>query len=184
MQNRTITHLFVALASVALLAGAGACAKQSRVRAVEGGPVPTGAGTTKAARDYLEGRWSLLSFEVMPPGRDRIQVSGAGTLSYDAYGNLKMDIRVDDATSRALAGAGIPLENGVLSTEGRVAVDMTRKTLTYVLEGQPPIGATSGPLATNRPRYWDVEGNILTLSTRDDSGNVLSVGRWQKQQQP
>jgi hypothetical protein len=117
---------------------------------------------------------------VSPPGRDPIKVPGEGTLVYDAYGNLRMDIRVDPATSQALAKAGIPIEQGVLSTDGRVAVDMGRRTLTYVMPGDAPFAAPSGPLATSRPRYWQVEGNVLTLTTRDDAGNPLSVGRWQK----
>jgi hypothetical protein len=170
------------VASVPVLATVLAgCAGRSRQRAVEGGPVETGPGTTKAARQYLEGRWALMSFEVTPPGREKIDVPGSGTLLYDAYGNLKIDIRVNEATSQALSNAGIPVQNGMLSMDGRTAIDMGRQTLTYVLEGQPPIGAPAGPLATNRPRYWQVEGNVLTLSTKDDQGNVLSVARWQKQ---
>jgi hypothetical protein len=29
-------------------------------------PVPTGAGTLQGARQYLEGRWTLISYEVFP----------------------------------------------------------------------------------------------------------------------
>ena len=42
------------------------------------------------------------------------------------------------------------------------------------VEGQPAAG--TGPLAMNRPRHWQVEGNLLTLTTKDDAGNVASVG--------
>jgi hypothetical protein len=179
--KRMLVLPLVVFGCAALLTTAPGCAKQGRRRPVEGGPVDTGSGTTRAARDYLEGRWALVSFEVRPTGRDPIQVKGSGMLVYDAYGNLKMDIRVDDTTSAALSGAGVPIQGGMLSTEGRAAVDMGRKTLTYVIEGQPPLGAPSGPLATNRPRYWEVEGNVLTLSTKDDAGQIVSVGKWQKQ---
>jgi hypothetical protein len=163
------------------LTGALGCAKQPRQRAVEGGPVAAGAGTTRAARDYLEGRWSLLSFTVMPPGREPIEVSGAGTLVYDAYANLRMEIRVDEAAGARLAAAGMPIAGGVLSTDGRVAVDLSRQVLTYVLDEQARLGAPAGPLAPTRPRYWQVEDGVLTLTTKDEQGNVLSVGRWQKQ---
>jgi hypothetical protein len=47
-----------------------------------------------------------------------------------------------------------------------------------VIEGQPVAG--SGPLAPSRPRHWQVDGNVLTLTTKDDAGNAVSVGRWQK----
>jgi len=32
-----------------------------------------------------------------------------------------------------------------------------------------------------RPRYWQVEGDVLTLTTRDAAGKPLSVGVWRKQ---
>ena len=43
-----------------------------------------------------------------------------------------------------------------------------------------PAGAPSGPLALNRKRYWVVEGNVLTLTTKADDGKDLSVAKWQK----
>jgi hypothetical protein len=53
--------------------------------------------------------------------------------------------------------------------------------MTYLLEGQPSGFGVPGPLGTARPRHWVVEGNLLTLTTQDDAGKPLSVGRWRKQ---
>jgi hypothetical protein len=147
----------------------------------KGGPVPTGAGSTAAARRFLEGRWGLLSFEVFPPGRPPLSVAGEGVLTYDAYGNMDVQIRVDEATAKQLETVGIPSTRGTISTSGRTAVDLQSHTLTYFIEGQPPLGAPSGPLALNRPRHWEVEGDVLTLTTRGDDGQPLSVARWRKQ---
>ena len=144
------------------------------------GPVDTGAGSLTAARKYLEGRWTLLSYEVFLPGEPPIALGGSGLLTFDDYGNLTTEIRVDDATSRILEKAGIRTTNGAFMTSGRTVVDMTARTLTYVLEGQPPLGAPSGPLALNKPRYWQVEGKLLTLTTKTEDGATASVGRWQK----
>jgi hypothetical protein len=177
------TRVLVRLGIVLALAVASACSASPRQRPVKMGPVDTGAGSLTAARKYLEGRWTLLSFEVFPPGQPPLQLKGSGTLSYDAFGNLNMEIRVDEATSELLARAGIPTREGVLSTSGRTVVDMQARTLTYMIEGQPPVGAPSGPLATNRPRYWQVEGNVLTLTTKGDDGKPVSTGRWEKMQQ-
>jgi hypothetical protein len=87
-----------------------------------------------------------------------------------------------DLTGEALTKAGIEIRGGVLSTEGRTAVDLQNRTLTYIIQGQPPVGAASGPLATNRPRHWEVAGDVLTLTTKDAKGEALSVGRWKKEQ--
>jgi hypothetical protein len=164
------------------LAAAG-CAGAPRTAPIKGGPVTTGPGTVESARKYLEGRWSLMSFEVFPPGQKSVLLKGNGTLNYDAFGNLDMQIRVEDrTTSEELARAGIPITNGVISTTGRAAIDLNARTLTYFLEGQNPlvVKGPAGPLALSRPRHWVVEGNTLTLTTRHDDGQPASVARWQK----
>lgn len=162
---------------VAFVIATGAAPLAQRAK---GGPVETGPGSTAAARKYLEGRWGLLSFEVLPPGQPTVHVKGAGSLTYDGYGNLEVELRVDAPTARLLEMAGIPSTKGVVSMKGRTVVDVQARTLTYVLEGQPPFGAPSSPLALNRQRHWEVEGDVLTLTTKGDDGAPLSVGRWQK----
>ncbi|HEY1913641.1 MAG TPA: hypothetical protein VGG73_22120 [Vicinamibacterales bacterium] len=147
-------------------------------RQAKGGTPETGVGTVNQARKYLEGRWTLESFEFYPPGKPPVTLKGQGTLSYDDFSNLSMEIRTDVATSDTLRAAGIDVQNGIISTSGRTAVDMQNHTLTYTLEGQPASG--TGPLATSRPRYWQVDGNLLTLTTKDDAGKPTSVGKWRK----
>ena len=152
----------------------------STAQRVKMGKVDTGPGTLTAARKYLEGRWGLMSFEVFPPGKAPIQVKGDGMLTYDAFGNLEARIKVPKDSALILEAAGIPTENGAFSTSGRTALDLQARTLTYIFAGQPPLGAPSGPLALNRPRHWQVEEGVLTLTTKDRDGTVLSVTRWQK----
>ncbi len=176
--TETTMHLrSVSAAVVALALGLAACAKAPSQRPVKAGPANQGPGTVTSARAYLEGRWTLESFEVYPPGKPPITLKASGTLSYDEFGNLKMDIRADQAASDILRAAGVEIQDGVISSNGRTAVDMQNRTLTYVMEGQAP---SSGPLAANRPRHWQVEGTLLTLTTQDDAGKPLSVGRWRK----
>ena len=133
----------------------------------EGGPVDTGAGTLTAARNFLEGRWSLESFQVFPAGKPPVTVKGQGTVNYDAYSNLTMDVRADAESVEALKAAGIEVVNNGFSTTGRAVVDMQKKTLTYVLSKDGSIAKQTGPLGLNLPRYWEVEADKLTL---DDEG--------------
>ena len=163
---------------ITLLLGLTACQGSPSQRPVKLGPVDEGAGTLKAARNYLEGRWSLESFEVYPAGKPPVALKGTGTLSYDEYGNLTMDIRADQASSDVMRASGIDITDGVISSHGRTVVDMQNRTLTYVIEGQPATG--TGPLAASRPRHWQVDGTLLTLTTQDSAGKPLSVGRWRK----
>jgi hypothetical protein len=162
--------------------GVSACAPSPRQRPILMSEVPGGTGSLVEARKYLEGRWTLQSYEVFPPDQAPIRLNGTGTLTYDQFGNLEIEVRADKDSVPFLSRAGIETTNGVLATKGRTAVDMQAHTLTYMLEGQPPLGAPSGPLALNRPRYWQVDGNVLTLTTKDDQGKPTSVGRWMKEQ--
>jgi hypothetical protein len=170
-------------ASIVLLLGTAlfgitGCAAAPLNKPMEGGPANTGAGTVTAAREYLRGRWSLESFDLYLPGKPPATLKGSGTITYDEFGNLRMDIRADRDASDLLSAAGVELgKDGVISSDGRTAVDMQNRTLTYFIEGQP-VG--TGPFALNRPRYWQVQGNVLTLTTKGDGGQPLSISRWKK----
>ncbi len=166
-----------------LLVALTACAAKERQRPIPMDPVATGAGTTSDARKFLQGRWALESFEIHPPGKPPIALKGSGVLNYDDFGNLRMEIRADEASADILRAAGINMRDGVISTDGRTAIDLQNRTLTYFLEGQSSSMATGGgPLAPNRPRHWEVTADTLTLTTRDDSGAPLSIGRWKRSQ--
>jgi hypothetical protein len=170
--------LAVAVAVVA--ATALGCSSAPSQRPIKTTPVDAGTGSMEAGRKFLQGRWSLISFEVFPPGQTPITVSGSGSLLYDDFGNLSMEIRTSPSTGEALGRAGIVIQQGVISSQGRTILDMQNKRLTYQIEGQPPAGAPAGPLASSRPRYWQVDGDVLTLTTKDDAGRALSIGKWKR----
>lgn len=168
-------------AAASLLVVVTACAASERQRPVSMGPVATGAGTTAAARKFLEGRWVLESMVVNPPGGKPITLKGTGVLNYDDFGNMEMNIKADEAASDLLRAGGVVIPDGVISTTGRTAIDVQNKTLTYIVEGQASAMKTGGgPLSPNRPRHWEVTGDVLTLTTKDESGAALSISRWKK----
>jgi hypothetical protein len=161
-----------------LAAMATACAPAARQRPLAVGPTE---GSLAQARKFLEGRWTLESFEVHQAGKPPLALKGTGILNYDDFGNLKMDIRADQATSDLLRAAGIEMRDGVIATEGRTVIDMPNKTLTYFLEGQRSATTTGGgPLAMNRPRHWEVTGDVLTLTTLDDAGAPAAISKWKR----
>jgi hypothetical protein len=165
----------------AILAATMACHGAPRQKPIKAGPVDTGAGTLTSARNFLEGQWTLESFEVRPPGKAPVVLKGNGTLVYDNMGNLKMDIQADEKSSDVLRAAGIDVRDGRISSDGRTAIDMQKRTLTYFVQGQAPL--MKGPLGLDRPRHWVVEGDTLILTTQDANGQPLSIGRWKKAQQ-
>ena len=176
-----VERIWKSAAIAALLVTVTACAKGQRERPLPTASIESGAGTLSDARKFLEGRWALESFEVHPPGKAPIMLKGSGVLDYDDFGNLTMELRADQASSDLLRAAGIDIRDGVVSTKGRTAIDLQNKTLTYSLEGQSSSLQTGGgPLATNRPRHWEVTADTLTLTTRDAGGAPLSIGRWKR----
>lgn len=142
------------------------CAASPSRRPLDLEPVATGAGTLAEARRSLEGVWTLVSFEVRPPGRPAVPISATGRLTYDAYANLIMDVRADESAAQTLNDAGL------VTTERRIAV----KGRT----GPDAAGPTSGPLALSRPRHWQLADGVLTLTTHGDDGTPISVSRWKR----
>jgi hypothetical protein len=144
------------------------------------GPVDQGPESLIAERKFLEGTWSLQQFQVFPQGKPPITLTGAGTLTYDQFGNLRVEIRADEKASDLLRAAGVDIRDGKISTDGRVVVDAQNRSLSYVLDGQKVGDPAAGPLAPSRPRYWQIKGDVMTLSTKDDAGRILSAGTWKK----
>jgi hypothetical protein len=178
VRGRRATAATLLLPMAVVLGGAISCAGKPRERPIPLGPVDSGPGTLTAARKFLQGRWTLESFEVYPPGKPPVALNGSGTLVYDDMGNLRMEIRADEKSADLLRAAGIDIRDGVISTEGRTAIDLQNRTLTYVLEGQAPL--VEGPLGMRHPRHWVVDAENLTLTTKGDAGQTLSVGRWKR----
>lgn len=156
------------------------CAGTASQRTLPIGAANTGAGSLTSKRDYLEGTWTLVSFDVLPPDQPPITLKGQGQLVYDAFANLVMEIRADTDTLPLLEKAGLQATDGAISVRGRTVVDMQAQTLTYVPDADSSPGPTTGPLAISRPRHWEVTGDLLTLTTNDDAGRPLAVSRWRR----
>jgi hypothetical protein len=175
--HRPRIQLVIVIAAIAV---AVRCAGAPSQRNIPLGKVDTGPGTLTEARKYLEGEWELMSMEIFPPNQPSIRAAATGTLVYDAFSNMKVDLQLSPETARIAESMGIPAPDGVVTTSGRTVIDINSHSISYVLEGQDSFRPPTHPLDMNRPRYWDVSGNMLTLRTKDESGKVLSVSVWQK----
>src|SRR5215204_6557740 len=109
-----VERLWRIATAATLLTTAIACAAGPRSRPIPTSPVESGSATLAGARKFLEGRWALESFEVRPPGRAPIVLKGSGVLNYDDFGNLRMEIRADQASADILRAAGIEIRDGVI----------------------------------------------------------------------
>ena len=175
-----LTRLITGTVGVVVLASAVGCGAAAGERPAQGGPIDKGPESITSARKFLQGRWGLEQFEVFPPGKPPIILKGSGTLDYDDFGNLRIEIRADEQSADLLRAAGIEIRDGLISSDGRAVVDLQHRTLTYIMSGQAVGAPAAGPLSPSRPRHWEVKGDLLFLSTRDEAGNTLSTGRWKR----
>jgi hypothetical protein len=176
-----LRHLHAVLGFVAVLSAAGAgCAPGPIDKPIKLDPVAKGPGTLTEARQYLQGQWTLVSMDLFPPEKPAIRGAATGTMVYDDFSNMKVDLQFTPAAAQLAESIGIPLKDGILSTDGRTVIDIENKAISYVFEGQSGVRAPTSPLDTNLPRYWEVSGNTLTLRTRDTAGKMLSITVWKK----
>ncbi len=175
---RGVVSIVVAVATLA--AGSAACHGGSLQKPLLLGPVDTGPGTMEQARRYLQGHWTLMSMDIFPPGQAPIHAAATGSMTYDDFGNMDVELRLNPATTKLAEGIGIQAPKGVVSTTGSTVIDINNHSISYVLQGQAAVRPAMSPLDTNRPRYWEVTGNQLTLRTKDENGTVLSVTVWRK----
>ena len=145
------------------------------------GKVDTGPGTLTDARNRLSGTWTLLKMDLFPPGEAPINDAASGTMSYDQFAKLQVNLRFNPGAVKLAQTLALPLgPGGTFETTGHAVIDLERRALSYVFEGQSPLRQVKNPLDTNLPRYWELNGNELTLRTKDEKGTVLSVSVWRK----
>jgi hypothetical protein len=145
-------------------------------------PIPIGSeearsGALESARGRLKGTWELAALELAPSAdAARVPVQAAGTLTYDEFGNLTMDVHTTDPRAPVAAR-----EVDRLSFKGRVVLDVDKSEMMLM-----NLTGNANPdevLAPERRRRYEFNGEQLTLSSFDNRGRVLSVSTWRRLQQ-
>jgi hypothetical protein len=180
------------LAGRIIVAGAclavSACTAAPRQKPLPTSRITTGAETVETARRQLEGRWTLVSLDVVAADGRSENVQADGDLTLDEFGNLHIEYRLSDAGQAALEQLGIHYPNAKISTDGRAVIDAREHRITYMPPdaGSRPFDAElaakrANPFALERVRYYAVdEGGLLTLTTRHDNGQDAAKSRWKR----
>ncbi len=166
-----------AFPTLALLAAAvlmAACAASPRTRPLHTSPVSDAADSTQSVRRQLQGRWTLVSFETYPSAGQVSKLDAVGELTYDEYGNLVIRAALTGAPSGELAKA--------LRYSGRAVIDaQNRRLVLQALEGQGG-EALPAAVAADNVRYYEFDGDLLRLTTKDSGGRPTAVITWKKAQ--
>ena len=171
-----------------ILAAISACKGGTSSRPYRTSAVASGPNTIEATRKQLEGTWTLVSLVVHNTSGARATSQGTGTLTWDAFGNLKIEYRLSDAGLKALEAIGVRPPTPVIVTEGRAVINTQDKAIQYVPPDAPSrpfdpalAAARANPFALERLRYYVFgEDGTLTLSTRHDNGQTAAVSQWKK----
>jgi len=170
--------VWVIVPAVVLVTVFGCVSSRPRQRPVEGGAVDAGAGSLAGVRKQLEGRWNLVSADVVSPAGARMTVKATAVLTYDAYGNFTMKGELDDPSATAD-------QKAALNFTGRAVID-TQKQVLRLLDLQQPEGEFAtlpADMAALRERTYAFEGELLTLTVKDSKGRVTAVNTWRRQAQ-
>jgi len=156
--------------SVVYLSG---CAAAPRQRPVKMGPVDAGAGSLEAARRELEGTWVLQTLEVVNTAGTFEPVKASGTLAYDAYSNLEIHGKIDDARLQKAI---------VLEFTGRIVIDPAKRVFYPAdVEAGPQVEASKlAPIGLDKVRKYEVAGERLVVTYQDASGKPTAKTTWRR----
>lgn len=168
--------VWVMAAATMLSAVVGCATSRPRQRPVEGGAVDAGAGSLEAVRRQLEGRWALVSAEVVSASGARQAVKATAVLSYDAYGNLSLTGAYDDPAATAE-------QTAALNFTGRAVIDTQRQVLRLLdlKQSEGDLASLPPEMVARRERAYAFEGDQLRLTVKDSAGRVTAVNTWRRQ---
>lgn len=142
------------------------------------GAVESGPGTLESVRKQLEGRWNLVSAEVISAAGQRTLIRASAVLTYDAYGNLALTGAYEDPAATAE-------QTAALNFKGRAVIDTQKREL-HLLDLRQTEGefaALPPDMAARRVRSYAFKEDLLTLTVRDSTGKVTAVNTWRRQPQ-
>ena len=170
--NVTIQWAGTSVVAMLVAAVMGGCAAKARETPLRTERIEDGTSSLETVRRQLEGTWDLLSFETYPaPGKTVTQKARA-VLTYDAYGNMTIDGRLEQPDASSAAAS-------FLSYKGRIVIDAANSQL-RVVGAEGDTAKLPAEASTNLARKYAIEGDILTLSMVDAKGQSTAKTTWKK----
>jgi len=169
-------------ATIAALVAIAGCSPGPMTRPGTGGPMnkpvalgkDASSGSVEAARRQLEGTWDLVALEWAPSSdAARVPIKATGTLTYDEYGNLRIDAHTTDPAAPVAAR-----EVTMLTFTGRAVIDPVKHELKLM-----DLTGTANPdevLSPEQRRRVELEADLLKLSSFDDQGRVTAISTWRR----
>ena len=153
------------------------CQAQPRQRPLDIGPVTSGEGTVEFERRRLQGTWQLDRFEVVDSSGNNWVVKAQANLTYDEYGNL----RVEGKLLEPLPGQKA-LAHPLLGYNGAIVIDPDRHQ--FRLMDTQSVGkidpALGGAIATSNLRRYELTPNTLKIWYLAPDGKPTAVASFSR----
>jgi hypothetical protein len=170
-------HLACAVILAIALTCLAGCAARARQRPLPTSDIETGPQTVEHVRRQLEGTWTLQRFQVFDAGVAR-DLRAQGRLTYDAYGNL----RVEGVLLEPSPTASAPDRAELLNYSGRVVIDPARHELRLVdpHTNAPVSDTVRETLDPARVRQYSFENGQLVLQLVPPGGTPAARATFKK----
>ncbi len=162
LMGRTVLTLAILLIVIMSLAGHRASAQRT--------------DSVDAVRQMFVGNYELMKFESFPSVGEVVPRDYVARILYDAHGNMSAIGMPRDLPQQAEASSDERTVGG-FSYFGVAEIDVNEGTVTHHVVGSPLRPELVG---VGRVRYYEFDGDLLTLSIKNAEGRITGQLTWRK----
>ncbi len=128
-----------------------------------------------AIKGRFVGHYELVKYQRFPEDGDPVDMDYVGRIMYDDFGNMSAIGMPSDLPERP-GEPGERLQAG-FAYWGSVSFELDKNIVVHHVEGSPTRGSWVGE---DNVRYFELEGDLLRLSLKDDEGRVTATLTWRR----
>ena len=136
-----------------------------------------GVDSVEAVRQMFVGNYELVKFESFPSPDEVVPRHFVARIMYDAHGNMAAIGMPKDLPELDRASGGERVRRGGFAYFGKFQIDIEQGTVTHHLIGSPVAARSVGE---SWVRYYEFDGDLLTLSIKNAEGRIISQLTWKK----
>ncbi len=135
-----------------------------------------GADSVDAVRQMFVGNYELVKLESFPSPGEVVPRHFIARIMYDAHGNMAAIGMPKDLPELDRASGDERVRRG-FAYFGKFQIDIEQGTVTHHLIGSPVAARSVGEVWV---RYYEFDGDLLTLSIKNAEGRITSQLTWKK----
>ncbi len=134
------------------------------------------ADSVEAVRQMFVGNYELMTYESFGENGDTVPRDYVGRIMYDAHGNMSAIGMPNALPERDRASSDGRVRRG-FAYFGKFEIDTEKGSVTHHLIGSPMAAQSVG---ADWVRYYEFDGDMLTLSIKNDEGHVTGQLTWKR----